>query len=298
MQVPVFSHPECVAHDPGADHPESPERLRVLLARLREAPFVDFRESPIADLAELLVVHDAGYLAHLAETARRGGGVLDADTVMSSASWDAARRSAGGALAAVDHVLEHSATAFSAGRPPGHHALHDRAMGFCLLANAVLAAKRAASLGAQRVLIVDWDVHHGNGTQALVEREAGIRFVSMHRSPWWPGTGAADERGIGNIWNVPRPPDLPPRRYVEDFWSAVDQATTGWRPELVVVSAGFDSMAGDPLGGFTLEPEHYAELTHRLRNLPGAPPLVGLLEGGYIPSRLADGALAHLAALT
>jgi acetoin utilization deacetylase AcuC-like enzyme len=298
MQVPVFSHPECVAHDPGADHPESPERLRVLLARLREAPFVDFRESPIADLAELLVVHDAGYLAHLAETARRGGGVLDADTVMSSASWDAARRSAGGALAAVDHALEHSATAFSAGRPPGHHALHDRAMGFCLLANAVLAAKRAASLGAQRVLIVDWDVHHGNGTQALVEREAGIRFVSMHRSPWWPGTGAADERGIGNIWNVPRPPDLPPRRYVEDFWSAVDQATTGWRPELVVVSAGFDSMAGDPLGGFTLEPEHYAELTHRLRNLPGAPPLVGLLEGGYIPSRLADGAVAHLAALT
>jgi acetoin utilization deacetylase AcuC-like enzyme len=298
MQVPVFSHPECVAHDPGADHPESPERLRVLLARLREAPFVDLRESPIADLAELLVVHDAGYLAHLAETARRGGGVLDADTVMSSASWDAARRSAGGALAAVDHALEHSATAFSAGRPPGHHALHDRAMGFCLLANAVLAAKRAASLGAQRVLIVDWDVHHGNGTQALVEREPRIRFVSMHRSPWWPGTGAADERGIGNIWNVPRPPDLPPRRYVEDFWSAVDQATTGWRPELVVVSAGFDSMAGDPLGGFTLEPEHYAELTHRLRNLPGAPPLVGLLEGGYIPSRLADGAVAHLAALT
>lgn len=298
MQVPVFSHPECVAHDPGVEHPESPERLRVLLARLGEAPFVDLRESPIADLAELLVVHVAGYLAHLAETAQRGGGVLDADTVMSSASWDAARRSAGGALAAVDHALEHSATAFSAGRPPGHHALQDRAMGFCLLANAVLAAKRAASLGAQRVLIVDWDVHHGNGTQALVEREVGIRFVSMHRSPWWPGTGAADERGIGNIWNVPRPPDLPPRRYVEDFWSAVDQATTGWRPELVVVSAGFDSMAGDPLGGFTLEPEHYAELTHRLRNLPGAPPLVGLLEGGYIPSRLADGALAHLAALT
>ena len=270
----------------------------MLLARLREAPFVDLRESPITNLAELLVVHDTGYLAHLAETAQRGGGVLDADTVMSSASWDAARRSAGGALAAVDHALEHSATAFSAGRPPGHHALHDTAMGFCLLANAVLAAKRAASLGAQRVLIVDWDVHHGTGTQALVEREPGIHFVSMHRSPWWPGTGAADERGIGNIWNVPRPPDLSPRRYVEDLWSAVDQATTGWRPDLVVVSAGFDSMTGDPLGGFTLEPEHYAELTHRLRNLPGAPPLVGLLEGGYIPSRLADGALAHLAALT
>jgi len=298
MQVPVFSHPDCIAHDPGPGHPESPERLRVLLARLREAPFVDLRESPTADLADLLMIHDASYLARLAETAQRGGGVLDADTIMNSASWDAARRSAGGAQAAVDHALEYSATAFSAGRPPGHHALHDSAMGFCLLANAVLAARRAASLGVQRVLIVDWDVHHGNGTQALVEREPGIHFVSMHRSPWWPGTGAADERGIGNVWNVPRPPDLPAHRYVEDLWSAVDQATTGWPPELVIVSAGFDSMTGDPLGGFTLEPEHYAEVTGRLRNLPASPPLVGLLEGGYIPSRLADGVLAHLAALT
>ena len=119
MQVPVFSHPDCIAHDPGPGHPESPERLRVLLARLREAPFVDLRESPTADLADLLMIHDASYLARLAETAQRGGGVLDADTIMNSASWDAARRSAGGAQAAVDHALEYSATAFSAGRPPG-----------------------------------------------------------------------------------------------------------------------------------------------------------------------------------
>ncbi len=298
MPVPVFSHPDCLAHDPGPDHPESPARLHVLLARLRESPLVELRESPAALPDQLAVVHDAGYLELLVATAERGGGVLDADTVMSAASWDAARRSAGGAIAAVDHALAFRATAFSAGRPPGHHALHDRAMGFCLLANAAIAARHAASRGARRVLIVDWDVHHGNGTQALVERDPAIRFVSMHRYPWWPGTGAADERGVGNIWNVPRPPDLPPTRYVEDLWSAVAEATTDWQPDLVIVSAGFDSMAGDPLGGFTLEPEHYGDLTIRLRSLPGAPPLVGLLEGGYIPSRLADGALAHLDALS
>jgi acetoin utilization deacetylase AcuC-like enzyme len=298
MAVPVFFHPICLEHEPGPGHPESPERLRVLLARLRPSPLATLTESPLAPPAELAAVHDPGYLAMLEAAAERGGGVLDADTVMSAASWDAARRSAGGAMAAVEHALAGGGTAFSAGRPPGHHALHASAMGFCLLANAVLAARRAAILGVARVLIVDWDVHHGNGTQALVERDPSIRFVSMHRSPWWPGTGAADERGAGNVWNVPRPPGLAPARYVGDLWDAIAEATAGWRPQLVIVSAGFDSMAGDPLGGFTLEPEHYRDLTLRLRSLDGAPPLVGLLEGGYIPSRLADGVLAHLSALT
>jgi acetoin utilization deacetylase AcuC-like enzyme len=120
----------------------------------------------------------------------------------------------------------------------------------------------------------------------------------MHRHPWWPGSGTADERGAGNVWNVPRPAGLAPERYLEDLWAAVSEATAGWPPDVVIVSAGFDSMAGDPLGGFTLEPEHYAELTTRMRSQPGAPPLVGLLEGGYIPSRLADGAMAHLTALS
>jgi acetoin utilization deacetylase AcuC-like enzyme len=120
----------------------------------------------------------------------------------------------------------------------------------------------------------------------------------MHRHPWWPGSGTADERGAGNIWNVPRPPGLAPERYVSDLWAAVVEATAGWQPDVIIVSAGFDSMAGDPLGGFTLEPEHYAELTTRFRALRGAPALVGVLEGGYIPSRLADGAMAHLTALS
>jgi acetoin utilization deacetylase AcuC-like enzyme len=201
-------------------------------------------------------------------------------------------------MAAVEAAIGNRGTAFSAGRPPGHHALADSAMGFCLLANAVIAARHAQLLGAERPLVVDWDVHHGNGTQALLEHDASIRFVSMHRHPWWPGSGTADERGVGNIWNVPRPPGLAPERYVADLWAAIDEATSNWQPDVIIVSAGFDSMAGDPLGGFTLEPEHYIELTGRLRALPGAPALVGLLEGGYIPARLADGAMAHLTALS
>ncbi len=259
---------------------------------------VALTEAPMATDAALRAVHRPAYLERLAATAAAGGGVLDADTAMSAGSWDAARRSAGGAIAAVEAAMTHQGTAFSAGRPPGHHALADTAMGFCLLANAVIAARHAQLLGAERPLIVDWDVHHGNGTQALVEQDPSVRFVSMHRHPWWPGSGSADERGVGNVWNVPRPPELAPEEYVADLWSAVEAATDGWRPDLVLVSAGFDSMAGDPLGGFTLEPEHYAELTVRLRSLPGAPALVGLLEGGYIPSRLADGAMAHLTALS
>jgi acetoin utilization deacetylase AcuC-like enzyme len=297
VPVPVFTHDACLAHDPGPDHPESPERLRVLLKRLRATPHVDLREAPRAPIASLAAVHASTYLDQLRAVAERGGGILDEDTVMNRESWEAALRSVGGALAAVERAIATRSSAFSAGRPPGHHALHDRAMGFCLLANAVIATRHAQSLGARRVLIVDWDVHHGNGTQALVEHDPSIRFVSMHRHPWWPGTGLAEERGVGNVWNLPRPAGLAAATYVEDLWRAVREATGGWTPDLVIISAGFDSMAGDPLGGFTLEPEHYADWTRRLRGLAGAPPLVGLLEGGYIPSRLADGVEAHLSAL-
>ncbi len=297
MPLPVFSHPDCLAHDPGRGHPESADRLRVLLDRLRGVPDIAIRESPRVTEAQLGRVHERAHLDLLRETARRGGGALDADTVMNEASWEAAIRGAGGAVAAVEHALGTGEPAFSAARPPGHHALADRAMGFCLLANAVIAARHAQAIGAPQILIVDWDVHHGNGTQALVEQDPSVRFVSMHQHPWWPGTGMAEDRGVGNVWNVPRPPGLAPERYVADFWGAVAEATSGWTPDVVIVSAGFDSMAGDPLGGFTLEPEHFGELTTRLRALAGAPALVGVLEGGYIPSRLADGAVAHLNAL-
>jgi acetoin utilization deacetylase AcuC-like enzyme len=170
-------------------------------------------------------------------------------------------------------------------------------MGFCLTNNVVVAARHAQAAGQRRVLIVDWDVHHGNGTQALVQADDTVRYVSLHQHPWYPGTGMAEERGVGNIFNVPRGPGKPPRLYVDDLWAAIVAATLEWTPGLVLISAGFDAMRGDPLGGFTLEPAHYAELTTRLRERLPDVPIVGMLEGGYVPSRLAEGALAHLTAL-
>jgi acetoin utilization deacetylase AcuC-like enzyme len=297
VPVPVFSHASCERHDPGAGHPEAPARLRAVRERLEREPAAVLLEAPAAPEAALRAVHDGRYLDQVRALVAAGGGALDADTVLNGHSWDAAVHAAGAALAATDRALDGGGNGFAAGRPPGHHALAGSAMGFCILANAVIAARHALARGRERVLIVDWDVHHGNGTQALVEADPAIRFVSMHQWPWWPGTGAAEERGVGNIFNVPRPPGLPPERYVEDLWSAILAATHGWTPGLVVVSAGFDAMRGDPLGGFTLEPGHYAALTLRLRELlPGAP-LVGLLEGGYIPARLAEGVAAHVRAL-
>jgi acetoin utilization deacetylase AcuC-like enzyme len=223
--------------------------------------------------------------------------MLDADTVLNSASWDAALGAAGAVLSAVSHAHTTGGPAFAAVRPPGHHALAARAMGFCLLANAVIAAREAQSLGRERVLIVDWDVHHGNGTQDLVEQDPSLRFVSLHEWPAYPGTGSAAERGVGNVFNVPRPPGLAPSRYVDDMLEAVDRALQGWTPAMVVVSAGYDSMAGDPLGGFTLEPGHYGDMVSALRSRCPEAPIVAVLEGGYAPARVADGVMATLKAL-
>jgi acetoin utilization deacetylase AcuC-like enzyme len=229
--------------------------------------------------------------------AGQGGGVLDPDTIMSAGSWTAAVGGAGAVLAALHHALTGAGHAFAAVRPPGHHALADRAMGFCLLGNVVIAAREAQARGRRRVLIVDWDVHHGNGTQALVEHDAEIRFVSLHQWPLYPGTGAVGERGVGNVWNVPRAAGLPPERYVEDLWTGIEQATAGWDPDLVLISAGYDSMLGDPLGGFTLEPEHYGIWVTRIRERVPGTPIVAALEGGYAPERVAEGVVATLHAL-
>jgi acetoin utilization deacetylase AcuC-like enzyme len=158
-------------------------------------------------------------------------------------------------------------------------------------------ASAARDEGAERVLIVDWDVHHGNGTQAMVEHESRTHFVSMHQWPWYPGTGSAAERGIGNCFNIPMPAGLPPAAYVESLWRGVEQATIDWRPDIVLISAGYDAMRGDPLGGFTLEPEHFAIWIGRMRERFAGVPIVALMEGGYAPQRLADGVVATVNAL-
>ena len=295
----VVWHPACRLHDAGTGHPERPERVDAVVNALRApelASAVRWIEATPADRAALERVHPARYLDRLDALDARGGGALDADTILGPRSWEAARAAAGVALGAVEAGLAHGA-AFGVTRPPGHHALAERAMGFCFVNNVVLAARHAQTRGCGQVLIVDWDVHHGNGTQALMEGDPTIRFVSLHQYPWYPGTGAVHERGVGNVFNVPRSPGLPRATYVRDLLAAVDEALAEWRPDVVLVSAGFDSLAGDPLGGFTLEPPDIAEWTVALRRRAGDAPLVALLEGGYRLDGLAAGAAACVRAL-
>jgi acetoin utilization deacetylase AcuC-like enzyme len=298
MAVPVFTHPDCIRHDPGPDHPETPARLAVTLARLATDPRAELRQASPGRREDLLLVHPEGHLARLEEMAAGGGGVLSLDTMMNEASWQALLAATGALAAAIDHARAGQGHAFAAVRPPGHHALAQRAMGFCLVNNVMIGARRAQRTGLTRVLIIDWDVHHGNGTQALMEQDDTLRYVSLHQHPWYPGTGMAEERGVGNVFNVPRGPGAPAHRYVNDLWAAVSSATEGWVPELVLLSAGYDAMLGDPLGGFTLEPEHYADLTLRVRERLPAAPIVGLLEGGYVPERVALGVAATVGALS
>jgi acetoin utilization deacetylase AcuC-like enzyme len=307
MTVAYISHSDCGRHDTGWGHPEHVGRLRAIPRALRDdadlfhaLAHVEGRHATPDDLS---LVHDRAYIDRIVAMTESGGGRFDSDTVVSEGSWDAATAGAGCLLDGVDMAFDGRALrSFSAVRPPGHHALRDRAMGFCLFGNVALAAHYArAHHGIARALIVDWDVHHGNGTQALVEREPDIRFVSMHQWPWYPGTGAAEDRGPHRtIWNVPMAASQPRERYVDAWTRAIDAATRGWTPELLLVSAGFDSLRGDPLGAFTLEVEDFVAMTHdlvlRAESWCGGR-LVSALEGGYAPERMATAAVAHLRAL-
>lgn len=302
MPVAVVWNPACRHHYGGAGHPERPQRFEAVLEALRRpelTPLISWVEAPPATRAAIERVHPPAYVDMLEALVARGGGALDADTFLGPRSWESVLASAGVALAAVEQGLKAGGGgAFGITRPPGHHALAARAMGFCFLNNVVLAARHAQALGCARVLIVDWDVHHGNGTQALVEHDPSIRFVSMHQYPWYPGTGAADERGVGNVFNIPRPGGLPRNGYVRDFLAGVDAALTQWSPDLLLISAGFDSLAGDPLGEFTLEPDDIAHWTVALRERMGTRPVIGVLEGGYRLDLLAAGVVAHVRALS
>ncbi|MGI9140751.1 MAG: histone deacetylase family protein [Gemmatimonadaceae bacterium] len=302
-----MSHSDCGRHDTGWGHPEHTGRLRAVTRALRDEPelfhAVTHLEGRHASREELALAHDPGYIDSIDRMSGSGGGKFDADTFVSEGSWDAARAAAGSVLDAVDlAVAGETPRSFCAVRPPGHHAVHDRAMGFCIFGSVGIGARYARQKhGLDRILIIDWDVHHGNGTQALIESDPGIHFVSMHQWPWYPGTGADTDRGArANVWNVPMAGGLAPTAYMDSLRSAVDSATRGFTPDLVMVSAGFDCLAGDPLGGFTLEPEHIVDLTtwvvERAQGWCGGR-VVSALEGGYAPDRVATAAVAHLKAL-
>lgn len=307
MTIGFISNSDCGRHDTGWGHPEHVGRLRAIPSALREEPEllgrIEHVESRHALPDEIALAHDRGYIDRVREIVAEGGGRLDADTVVSDGSWDAATAGVGAVLDALDLAFgKGPRRSFCAVRPPGHHAVRARAMGFCLFGNVAIGALYArARHGARRVLIVDWDVHHGNGTQALVEHEPDIHFVSMHQWPWYPGTGAADDRGAhDNVWNVPMPPGLGAARYVDALQGAIDAATAGFIPDVILISAGFDSLAGDPLGGFTLEYEDVELLTRSLVERADAwcaGRIVSSLEGGYVPERLGAACVRHMLAL-
>jgi acetoin utilization deacetylase AcuC-like enzyme len=305
MPTLLFTHPACLEHNPGDFHPESPARLKAVLRALETSEFaaLERREAPAATIDDLARVHPRKFVEALLAVIPQAGLVgIDADTIICARSGEAALRAAGAVTAAVDAVMTGEAnSAFCAVRPPGHHAEPARAMGFCLFNNVAVGAARARALhGIARVAVIDFDVHHGNGTQAMFEHDANLFYGSTHQSPLYPGTGAASERGVGNIVNVPLRPmsgSAEFRRGVEQF---ILPALEEFRPELLMMSAGFDAHRRDPLAQLNLAEDDYSWVTERLldcarRHAHGR--AVSTLEGGYDLDALAASAAAHVRAL-
>ena len=272
-------------------HPERPERIRALEAMAeREGWFgCDVRRAPEATREQLLAVHPASHVDYIEELCLGGGGHIDMDTVAMAATFEAAVRSAGGAVALVDTLLGGEAECgFSALRPPGHHAEPRRAMGFCFFGNAGIAARHAqAAFGVERVLVVDWDVHHGNGTNAIFHTDPSVLFASIHEWPLYPGTGPASDLGAGDgegyTVNLPVPGGSGDETYRSLIDHVVAPLVATWEPGLVLVSAGFDAHALDPLATCRVTERGYAEMTASLRRACAAvgAPLGLILEGGY-----------------
>lgn len=305
MTVALITHPACLEHDPGDWHPECPDRLRHVLRALEGEEFLPLlREAaPLATEEQLARVHPADYIAAILAIAPEPGEriPLDADTIMSAGSREAALRSAGGAIMAVDAVLMGWARrVFVATRPPGHHAETNRPMGFCLFANAAIAARHAQASGLQRVAVVDFDVHHGNGTQEIFARDPSLFYGSSHQYPCYPGTGAASETGVGNIVNAPLPPGATGAQFRAAWDDIILPALNAFAPELIIVSAGFDAHKADPLAQLRLETSDFGWITRRLIEIARIHchgKLVSVLEGGYDLEALATSTALHVRTL-
>jgi acetoin utilization deacetylase AcuC-like enzyme len=303
----LFADARCQEHDTGHGHPESPERFEAVMEGLKHAGLLEklkLIEPRAVTSEDLELVHKASYLRRAEHDILSGAPQLSTgDTSICEASWDAAKLAVGGAMAAVDAVMEgRVANAFCAGRPPGHHATADRGMGFCVLNNIAIAARHAQRRhGIDRVLIVDWDVHHGNGTQDIFYEDGSVFFFSTHQSPWYPGTGHARETGAGKgkgaTLNCPLPAGSGHTELFAAFKGQLLPAMEEFQPEFVLISAGFDSRSGDPLGDFLLTDGDFADLTKIVRGIAdqyAKGRVVSLLEGGYSLNGLANAAVAHV----
>ena len=305
MTTALVSHPACLTHDTGPGHPERKERLVAILAALEGPEFAPLLriEAPRASRAQLIRVHTKTYVEQsLAAMPGTGWADLDGDTIVSPGSGEAALRAAGALVEAVSLVATGRVkNAFCAVRPPGHHAERDIAMGFCIFNNVAIGAAEARAVhGLRRIAIVDFDVHHGNGTQHIFANDPETFYASTHQMPLYPGTGSRNEKGVGNICNAP----LPPYAGSEEFRDVVEEivlpALESFKPDLVMVSAGFDAHRADPLASLELETEDFSWVTRQLcdaaDSLCGGR-LVSTLEGGYDLAALAESAAAHVQVL-
>lgn len=304
MSVAIYHHPASRTHQMPEGHPECIARIEAVEQALATLPNLTWHTCPDATRAQIEAGHDPAYLDALTNAQPSKGLVaIDADTTLSPSSLTAASHAVGGACAAVDAVMsgQHS-SAFVAMRPPGHHAERDKAMGFCLYSTIALAAKHAASAHSlTRIAIIDFDVHHGNGTQDVLWDDPNVRFVSSHQMPLWPGSGAAHETGAhGQITNVPLDPHTGSLAFRKTYEREVLPMLDAYAPELILISAGFDAHTDDPLANLDLRTDDFAWITDRLAELAATHAdgrIVSTLEGGYDLHALAESAAAHVRSL-